>query len=207
MSQSEPETQSSSYKDRKIIKKFIQFFCKNLHEVQGDIVLNLGLDEFQPHQRDHQRVVRDYIGDIIHALGLSVYLPDIGRQNLTQSKETVFYMNCNKVIIQLGDDLTHLPSDEARATLTNEAIVELLHDATRLSETRKFFEKYIAQQKFSEGPEQEKSYQIINSMIDIFQEVLAVVKIYTDLHELKRNWGKLLREYSARYLWTYSIHG
>ena len=126
--QSAPILPTFSYKNRKIVKTYIHFFCRNLHETQGTILSNLGLDKFLPRQRDNQRVVRNNLGDIIHALGYSVLLPEVGRRNLTQSKETVFYSNCHRLVVQVEELLSQLTSDEDRAVLAHKSMTELISD-------------------------------------------------------------------------------
>ena len=153
MSQSPPETYSFSYEEKKIIKAFIQFFCRNLQYNQGSIILCLKLNDFLSHHCDYQCVIRNYIRDLVHILGLSVILPDIGRQEISQSKEAVFYLNCSKVMTYLDDFISDFPSDEARAILLHESILELRQEAPRLSETKKFFETYVNQQRLTMGPE------------------------------------------------------
>ena len=95
---------------------------------------------------------------IIETIRESSETTSVGRQNISQSKEAVFYSNWSKVMTYLEEFINNFPGDEARAKLVHESIVELLQETTRLSETTRYFETYINQQRLTIGPEEENSF-------------------------------------------------
>ena len=46
-------------------------------------------------------VTRDYLGDIIHALELTIQLPVIGNEEISELKELVFFSNCSRAVESL----------------------------------------------------------------------------------------------------------
>ena len=162
-------------------------FRNHLHEHpygSDSLIFNLKLEQFGAYDTN-RKAIRDILNDIVRAFGASVYFPHHRRGEAIGLSNEAVYLENTRVISENIFDALELIDTSRQAVLIDQCLQEALRIPGRRASEARFLQRYIDQEEFEIGPENNQSLKTFICMNKLYRDVVKVLGLLVEVHNVK----------------------
>ena len=154
-------------------------------------MFNLKLEVFGAYD-SNKNVIKNLLDDIVKAFGNSIFIPHFRRgEPIELSNEGVYLENTRIIPDNIQEALDPL-DDHVKEALIHQCFLDAIKAPKRSSEG-KYLQRFIDQSGLEIGPGSYQSLKAFTTLLKTYHDVIKVLIILMDIHQIKARWSELLQ--------------